>query len=46
MPGYPGDVPDECITVARNVLDLHQRCVTSIRDFTLDPFMLDKYLSW
>ncbi|RFU31755.1 hypothetical protein B7463_g4585, partial [Scytalidium lignicola] len=44
--GSLGSASDDCIAVAREVLDLHQRCVTSMRENKNDPFMLSKYLSW
>ncbi|RQM07080.1 hypothetical protein DH86_00000218, partial [Scytalidium sp. 3C] len=44
--GGIGCASEECVAVAREVLDLHQRCMASMRDYRNNPFMLNKYLSW
>ncbi|KAL0941544.1 C6 transcription factor [Colletotrichum truncatum] len=37
---------DECVAVARLTLDVHQQCMTSIRNCKTDSSILKKYISW
>ncbi|KAH8678426.1 hypothetical protein BX600DRAFT_452045 [Xylariales sp. PMI_506] len=43
--GLDGNLND-CVSVARDVLDMHHRCITKIREHKRDPFALNKYLNW
>ena len=40
------EVSDNCISVARDALDMHQQCVESARNFKRGPFMVTRYINW
>lgn len=37
---------DECIAVAREVLDVHQQCIHNVRNCESNPFMVTTYINW
>jgi hypothetical protein len=44
--GSKGGVLDDCITVARHALDMHEQCINDLRGCKNDPFMITKYINW
>ncbi|KAH8690118.1 hypothetical protein BGW36DRAFT_390242 [Talaromyces proteolyticus] len=44
-PGLPSDVSDDCIAVARDVFDIHQKCMADLRSCK-EPSLVTQYLSW
>ncbi|KAH8200807.1 hypothetical protein TruAng_005044 [Truncatella angustata] len=42
----PSDISGECVAVARDALNAHEQCMTSLRGHERDPFMFTKYISW
>ncbi|UPK99962.1 hypothetical protein LCI18_010897 [Fusarium solani-melongenae] len=44
-PGQHPDIPDNCIAVARNTLDMHERCMEGMRRCK-DPLLVRKYVNW
>lgn len=44
--GSLSGVSDDCVAVARNALDIHQQCMTIVRDCKSDPFIVTKYINW
>ncbi|KAF2181556.1 hypothetical protein K469DRAFT_671308 [Zopfia rhizophila CBS 207.26] len=39
-------IPNDCIKVARDCLDMHEQCMRTIRDCKNDPFMMRRYINW
>ncbi|KAI0384226.1 hypothetical protein F5Y04DRAFT_238591 [Hypomontagnella monticulosa] len=39
-------VSDDCVTVARETLDIHHQCMTGVRKGKGDPSLLTKYINW
>lgn len=44
--GSLSNVPESCVTVARDTLNLHQECMKSVSEYTGDPFIINKYINW
>ncbi|KAI0881294.1 uncharacterized protein GGS22DRAFT_192382 [Annulohypoxylon maeteangense] len=44
--GSLSSISDECVTVARETLDIHHECMTAVRSCKTDPFMVTKYINW
>ena len=36
----------ECVAVARDALDTHERCMREVRGCKNDAFLVTKYISW
>lgn len=45
-PGSLDGASEECITAARDALDMHQQCMTGIRACKNDPSQVIKYINW
>ena len=45
-PGFPGGASDDYIAVARETLDIHEQCMTIVRNCKTDPFLVMKYINW
>ncbi|KIW09779.1 hypothetical protein PV08_11879 [Exophiala spinifera] len=37
---------EECVTVAREVMDIHQQCMDSVKSWKGNTAMLQKYINW
>lgn len=37
---------DDCVTAARDALNMHEQCMKEVRGCYNDPFMVEKYISW
>jgi hypothetical protein len=44
--GSQGAVLDDCVSVARLALDMHEQCIKDLRGCENDPFMITKYINW
>ena len=44
--GSLSGVSDDCVAAARDVLDIHQQCMTGVRGCKSDPSMVTKYINW
>lgn len=44
--GSAGSVSDECVVVAREVMDIHQQCMATVRSSRGNSSMLQKYINW
>lgn len=40
------NVPEDCAAVARDTLNMHQQCITTVREYKGDPFIISKYINW
>ncbi|KAL5336348.1 hypothetical protein BJX70DRAFT_400638 [Aspergillus crustosus] len=45
LPTNPEAGVDDCVTAARETLDLHKECMDSVRDCK-DPLLVTKYITW
>ncbi|KAI9704645.1 MAG: hypothetical protein M1820_005393 [Bogoriella megaspora] len=43
---FRGEALGDCVSVARNALDIHEQCMKDVRDCKNDPFMVTKYINW
>ncbi|KAK3215062.1 hypothetical protein GRF29_19g2086471 [Pseudopithomyces chartarum] len=41
-----GGVSDECLTVAREALQIHEQCIATVRGCQHEPLMLARYVNW
>lgn len=41
-----GGVSDECLTVAREALQVHEQCIATVRGCQHEPLMLARYVNW
>ena len=46
IPGPINYASEECVAVARDVLDIHQQCMVSVRSSKGNISMLQKYINW
>ncbi|XXG95182.1 rRNA-processing protein cgr1 [Hypoxylon texense] len=46
VPGSANGVSDECVAVAREVMERHQQCIMEVRACKNDPSMVTKYINW
>ena len=44
--GFLNGISDECIESAREVFDLHQECMASVRECKTDPSVAKRYVNW
>ncbi|KAI0173200.1 hypothetical protein GGR52DRAFT_579960 [Hypoxylon sp. FL1284] len=45
-PGLVSGVSDESVTVAREVMEIHQQCMLDVRTCKAGPAMVSKYINW
>ena len=45
FPAASGAGINECVTAARDTLELHQECMNSVRDCN-NPLLITKYITW
>jgi hypothetical protein len=46
IPGPVNYASEECVAVARDVLDIHQQCMVGVRSSKGAISMLQKYINW
>ncbi|KAI4863796.1 hypothetical protein F4820DRAFT_359771 [Hypoxylon rubiginosum] len=46
VPNSVSGVSDECVAVAREVMEIHQQCIMDVRACKNDPSMVTKYINW